>query len=53
MDKKIVNRSLASEGVQLYKYNDEQKITELGRSSIPEAFSNFSFSSVLPMTLAA
>lgn len=37
----------------IYKYRDEQKITELGRSSISDAFSNFSFSSELPMTLAA
>jgi hypothetical protein len=39
--------------VQLYRYNDEQKMTELGRSSISDAFSNFSCSSLFPMTLAA
>ena len=36
-----------------YRYNEEQKMTEFGRSSISEALSNFSCSSLLPMTLAA
>lgn len=36
-----------------YRYSDEQKMTEFGRSSISDAFWNFSCSSVLPMTLAA
>ncbi len=36
-----------------YKYNEEQKITEFGLSSISEAFSNFSLSSWFPITLAA
>lgn len=36
-----------------YRYNEEQKMTELGRSSISDALSNLSCSSALPITLAA
>lgn len=38
---------------EFYRYNEEQKMTELGRSSISDDFSNFSWSSVFPMTFAA
>ena len=36
-----------------YKYSDEQKMTEFGLSSISDAFSNFSCSSLFPITFAA
>ena len=38
---------------KFYRYSDEQKMTEFGRSNISDAFSNFSFSSAFPIALAA
>lgn len=52
-DEKIHNPPKSAKCTKHYKYNDEQKITELGRSSISDDFSNFSFSSAFPITLAA
>ena len=47
----MLNRSCGKSVLQ--RYSDEQKMTEFGRSSISEAFSNFSCSSLLPITFAA
>jgi len=53
MKRTNVSRYQQRIGDRIYRYSDEQKMTELGRSSISEAFSNFCLSSSLPMTLAA
>lgn len=37
----------------VYRYSEEQKMTEFGRSSISDALVNFSSNSVLPIALAA
>lgn len=37
----------------VHRYSDEQKMTEFGRSSISDDFSNFSLSSLFPMTFEA
>lgn len=52
MKASLLEGSASRPGI-FYKYSDEQKMTEFGRSSISDDFSNFSLSSEFPITLAA